>query len=99
MIERDDDIPALAELLAELELAKAHAAAALADIEPGSHGTIDVLTGSSPGPSLHELQAALHSHVLEPTRSPPACSAGGASVQRERRIAIYADAYRLRAYE
>jgi uncharacterized protein (UPF0276 family) len=96
MIERDDDIPPLAELVAELELAREQAAAALA--EDPVRQTLRVAAKSAHvlGPALHDLQRTLQAHVLEPALPLPACIAQSTRVNREQRVAIYSDGYRLR---
>ncbi|MGH8597151.1 MAG: MNIO family bufferin maturase [Gammaproteobacteria bacterium] len=98
MIERDDNIPPLADLVAELDLARRHAAdtEVLGEV-PATKAECTVSRTS--GPSLASLQRDLQAHVLDPRRMIPACVVSEPPIDRARRVAIYSDGYRLRLIE
>lgn len=100
MIERDDGIPPLAELLAELDLARRHAADAHAMDDhviraPSSARAVEITSG----PPLPILQQALQAHVLDTACATPACIAKTPHIDWQRRIEIYTSGYRLRLIE
>ncbi len=100
MIERDDDIPPLADLIAELELARRHAAdAGTVDDRPTPAASADRPARITPGPTLATLQRELQAHVLDPVRAMPACITETPRVDRQRRVEIYTAGYPLRLIE
>jgi uncharacterized protein (UPF0276 family) len=98
-IERDADVPPLAELLGELETARAIGARALAEVSPqddcARRHEPDVSIAGLP---LRDSLSAVQACVLERGVAPP-WVVESATLARDPRIAIYAHAYRARLVE
>ncbi|MDR7152689.1 uncharacterized protein (UPF0276 family) [Hydrogenophaga palleronii] len=105
MIERDDNIPALGELLGELDIARQ----IRRDAFVGA-GRVDAASGTAPAqqeplherPSLHSTQETLTRYILGPTPSDPLAHAlirPSDAVQAGPRLEIYHHAYRARLVE
>ncbi|MBI2801554.1 MAG: DUF692 family protein [Gammaproteobacteria bacterium] len=100
MIERDDDMPPLAELVAELEVARHHAATASEDDDDVGWKPIpDQIRRTVRGPALATLQQDLQAHVLNPRHAIPASIAETPRVNRAHRVKIYTSGYRRRLIE
>ncbi len=106
MIERDADIPPLAELTAELAIARriadeveSVAAQARARFALRLSNDNAVFRAIEPAPGLATLQDALAAHVRDPACALPEVIVDGTLLTRERRAAIYIHGYRLRLIE
>lgn len=105
MIERDDNIPALDELLGELDMARrirsdcsipADQVNAVSCVDPTGHRQVHR------HPSLQETQESLTRYILGPESSDPlACALirQSGAVRAEQRLEIYHHAYRARLIE
>ncbi len=100
MIERDDDIPPLAELVAELEVARHHAEMANADDADVNRHRLSIPSKPvTSGPTLVTLQQDFQAHVLDPSHAIPASIAESPQGNRLQRVEIYIAGYRLRLIE
>lgn len=98
-IERDADVPPLAELLDELETARVIGAEALAEVRERNAAASPRCAGmATAGISLHDAQSTLQACVLEEGAAPTWIVDTGA-LARDARVDIYAHAYRARLVE
>lgn len=104
MIERDAEIPPLADLVRELDLARLHASAVEAFAAHTTQAARVAIAGvNDPGrgcaPALAILQGEFQAHVISPGRALPVCIAETPRMDRQRRAEIYTAGYRVRLTE